>query len=184
MIAVAIGLMTAGALAAVLYPFLRREDAGKAEDTQWRLRELLAAKHTIYSTLKELDFDRVAGKLSEADFRQLEVQYRERAIRVLRELDELTEGRREGEDLDEDLSETLEREILALRKAARSAPGPMEEAERASEPAQPAHDVRDELDAPPEPRFCRNCGVPVSSTDNFCSSCGIPLRARSQEGSV
>ncbi len=177
MISIIIGLMTACALAAVAYPYFRRETEQQGDETEWQLRELLAAKNTIYSTLKELDFDRLAGKLSEEDFRQLEAQYRERAILVLREIDELLEERERTENLDTALSETLEGEILALRKATEEAPGPVGAAEEASPPA------GDALDNPPEPRFCANCGVPVSSTDKFCSSCGTPFRGGPREDS-
>ncbi|MFQ5692812.1 MAG: zinc-ribbon domain-containing protein [Nitrospinota bacterium] len=176
MIPVLIGLMTAGALAAVVFPLLRRDGAREAEDAGFRLKELLEAKDTVYKTLKELDFDRLAGKLSEADFRQLETQYRERGIRILREIDELA-GEKEGAlDPDTALSDELEREILALRKAMQAKPEREEEAETPDAPA------RDALDAPPEPLFCRKCGVPISSTDNFCFSCGAPLRAGPQGG--
>ena len=66
-----IGLMTVCALAAILVPYFRVDDGYETDDLQNRLVELQAAKDTIYRTLKELDFDRVAGKLSEADFRDL-----------------------------------------------------------------------------------------------------------------
>ncbi len=165
--------MTVGALAAVVFPLMRGQEAERPEEAEWRLKELLASKNTIYSTLKELDFDRVAGKLSDSDFRQLEAQYREQAIQVLREIDELVEGREKIEDIDADLSGALEQEILALRKGTREL----------SEPIQTTVDsvpaVDSALDFPPEPKFCRNCGIPVSSTDNFCSSCGTALRQKS-----
>lgn len=126
---------------------------------------MLERKDVLYGALKELDFDRAAGKLSDPDFLRIEAQYRERAIGVLREIDALVETG----DPEADLSEALEREILALRKAVRvEDPSP--------EAAETAPDARDD---PPEPRFCRNCGAPVSSTDKFCFSCGTPLRETS-----
>jgi hypothetical protein len=166
--------MTVGALAAVVYPLMRGQEADRPKEAEWRLKELFAAKNTIYSTLKELDFDRVAGKLSDSDFRQLEAQYREQAIQVLREIDELVEGRGKIEDIDADLSGAVEREILALRKATREQFEPVQETVESAPP------VDDTLDVPPEPRFCSNCGIPVSSTDNFCSSCGTTLRKSPQ----
>ena len=154
--------MTVFAAAAVVLPFVRGERGRNADDAESHLEELLERKDVIYGALKELDFDRTAGKLSDPDFRRLEAQYRERAIGVLREIDALVETG----DPETDLSEALEREILALRKAVREEdPSP-----------ETAPDARDD---PPEPRFCRDCGVPVSSTDNFCSSCGTPLRETS-----
>jgi hypothetical protein len=151
--------MALGGLAAVLYPFTRPRERDESEETRLRLRELVAAKETLYATLKELDFDRVAGKLSEEDFRQLEARYRARAIEVLKAIDAL-KGEARGED--EELAEALEREILGLRRKLQATPPPT--------PREPA----------PEPRFCPHCGGPVSSLDNFCSRCGAPLRRASK----
>jgi hypothetical protein len=162
--------MAVFAAAAVVLPFVRGESGENADDAESRLEELLERKDVIYGALKELDFDRAAGKLSDPDFRRLEAQYRERAIGVLREIDALVETGDPEADLSEaGLSEALEREILALRKAVRvEDPSP--------EVPETAPDARDD---PPEPRFCRDCGAPVSSTDKFCSSCGTPLRETS-----
>ena len=154
--------MAVFAAAAVVLPFVRGESGENADDAESHLEELLERKDVIYGALKELDFDRTAGKLLDPDFLRLEAQYRERAIGVLQEIDALVETR----DPEAGLSEALEREILALRKAVRvEDPSP-----------ETAPDARDD---PPEPRFCRDCGVPVNSTDKFCSSCGTPLRETS-----
>jgi hypothetical protein len=166
-IPIVVGLMAVFAAAAVVLPFVRGESGENADDAESHLEELLERKDVIYGALKELDFDRTAGKLSDPDFLRLEAQYRERAIGVLQEIDALVETRDSEADLSEaGLSEALEREILALRKAVRvEDPSP-----------ETAPDARDD---PPEPRFCRDCGVPVNSTDKFCSSCGTPLRETS-----
>ena len=167
MIPIVVGLMAVFAAAAVVLPFVRGESGENADDAESHLEELLERKDVIYGALKELDFDRTAGKLSDPDFLRLEAQYRERAIGVLQEIDALVETGDPEADLSEaGLSEALEREILALRKAVRvEDPSP-----------ETAPDARDD---PPEPRFCRDCGVPVNSTDKFCSSCGTPLRETS-----
>ena len=108
--------------------------------------------------MKELDFDRVAGKLSEEDFRQLEARYRARAIEVLKAIDTL---KGEPPEDDEELAIAMEREILALR-AKIEAPPP---------PSQP--------EAPPEPS-CSGCGFPIRDTDNFCPHCGADLTLPSE----
>jgi len=157
--------MAVFAAAAVVLPFVRGESGENADDAESRLEELLERKDVLYGALKELDFDRAAGKLSDPDFLRIEAQYRERAIGVLREIDALVETG----DPEADLSEALEREILALRKTVRvEDPSP--------DAAETASDARDD---PSEPCFCRDCGAPVSSTDKFCFSCGTPLRETS-----
>ena len=165
MIPIVVGLMAVFAAAAVVLPFVRGKSGENADDAESRLEELLERKDVLYGALKELDFDRAAGKLSDPDFLRIEAQYRERASGVLREIDALVETG----DPEADLSEALEREILALRKAVR-VEDPLPEA------AETAPDARDD---PPEPRFCRDCGAPVSWTDKFCFSCGTPLRETS-----
>ena len=107
-----IALMGLGGLAAVLYPLRRHYERDESGEARLQLRELVATKETLYSTLKELDFDRVAGKLSEEDFRQLEARYRARAIEVLKAIDTL---KGEPPEDDEELAIAMEREILALR---------------------------------------------------------------------
>ncbi len=153
-----IALMGLGGLAAVLYPLRRHYERDESGEARLQLRELVAKKETLYSTLKELDFDRVAGKLSEEDFRQLEARYRARAIEVLKAIDTL---KGEAPEDDEELAIAMEREILALR-AKIEAPPP---------PSQP--------EAPPEPS-CSGCGFPIRDTDNFCPHCGADLTLPSE----
>ena len=148
-----IALMGLGGLAAVLYPLRRHYEKDESWEFRLQLQELVATKETLYSTLKELDFDRVSGKLSEEDFRQLEARYRARAIEVLKAIDALKE---EAPEDDEELAITIEREILALRTKLEAPPPP----------SQP--------EANPEPS-CPGCGCPIRTADNFCPHCGADL---------
>src|ERR1700712_1760984 len=50
---------------------------------------LLAEKHTLLLALKDLENERMSGKLSGDDYDELNEQYRKRAREVLRELDAL-----------------------------------------------------------------------------------------------
>jgi hypothetical protein len=49
---------------------------------------LLAEKALALRTIKELEFDRAMGKVSEADFGEVSGRLRERALRVMQQLDE------------------------------------------------------------------------------------------------
>jgi hypothetical protein len=49
---------------------------------------LLAEKALALRTIKELEFDRAMGKVSEADFAEVSARLRERALRVMQQLDE------------------------------------------------------------------------------------------------
>ena len=49
---------------------------------------LLAEKALALRTIKELEFDRAMGKVSDADFSEMSERLRARALRVMRQLDE------------------------------------------------------------------------------------------------
>lgn len=84
---------TAMALAVAAYlswPLLRPQVAEEPRDGMTVapvLERLLAEKETIYTAVKELQFDHAAGNLSERDYRELRDQYESRALAVLRLLD-------------------------------------------------------------------------------------------------
>ena len=52
-----------------------------------RYAELLDEKAALLRSIKDLEFEREVGKLSEADFDRLNKQFRRRAKQILRELD-------------------------------------------------------------------------------------------------
>jgi hypothetical protein len=57
--------------------------------------ELLDEKDSVLRSLKDLEFERDAGKISDEDFKRLEAEFRARARRVLKALDEDLQGHRE-----------------------------------------------------------------------------------------
>lgn len=88
----------AGALAAlaipallwILYPFLRRRAGSPAEPREDELaRELIEEKTALYRAIRELEFDRQAGHLTEPDYAELRARYEARAAAVLKRLDDL-----------------------------------------------------------------------------------------------
>ncbi len=137
------------------YPRKRAEDE--------RLRELELHKESAYAALKELEFDFRTGKLSEEDYKELEEHHRYQALSLLKDIDRAEKG--------EDISEKIEEEIRAIRKAKAK-----------------------ELRCPycqgtylPGDRFCTSCGrrldlacpgcgSPYREGDNYCSNCGKPLK--------
>lgn len=81
---------------AVALPFFRKrsheresKEVSSPESPEGRLARLLMKKESLYSVIKEIEFDFKTGKLSESDYRELDRRYRREAIEVLRELDEL-----------------------------------------------------------------------------------------------
>lgn len=74
------------ALLPVLVPFFKSH-AAAVELESVDLQELLDEKQMIYAAIKELDFDRQAGKLSLEDYEQARHSYEQRAIALLQEID-------------------------------------------------------------------------------------------------
>jgi hypothetical protein len=148
-------VLAVGALAFVLYPLFfaasehaRRETgpAGAAEDSA-----ILA--------LREIEFDRATGKLSEADYLELKRTYSERAVREMRVIGEASPAA----PLDD-----IEARVRAYRLTHRECP---------------TCGVRPEVDA----AYCSTCGgyldkicrdcraVITESGAAYCSSCGATL---------
>jgi ribosomal protein L40E len=78
-----VGLLLRAARALVEEPA-----AEAAQATGRRRKELEREKQLLLKALKELEFDHDMGKVSDPDFREIGGQYRARAMRVLRQLDE------------------------------------------------------------------------------------------------
>ena len=119
--------------------------------------------------LKEIEFDRETGKLSDADYRYLKGKYTAEALEALR-----TE---EGLGVPGDAEALIAQRVQALRFAAAAPPGA---------PACPSCGPRPEADALfcsgcggrlPAPAACARCGTPLSSDSRFCEGCGSRVAA-------
>src|SRR5215468_6571005 len=105
-----------------------------------RLRVLLEQdKALALRTIKELEFDRAMGKISEEDFREMSTRLRARATRLMKQLDA---GGGYRPQIERDLAKRLGD---AGEKA--------ERAERSCSNCSTQND--------PDARFCKNCGSPL-----------------------
>ena len=88
------------------------EDTGDVQDDFWkpvgRREELLLEKRSLLKAIKEIEFDREMGKMSESDAADLTRFYRQRAIEVIKALESEGEA---GEALS--IQEQIEREVKA-----------------------------------------------------------------------
>ena len=109
--------------------------------------------------LKEIEFDRETGKLSDEDYRFLKEKYSAQAIEALRA--------EEGSKAPDDVEALIAHRVRALRSAAASAP--------------PGARVCATCGPRPEPdaAFCSTCGskLPAATT---CAHCGAALGADSR----
>jgi len=128
-----------------------------------RTRAALEREKTLaLRSIKELEFDRAMGKVSEKDFIDMSARLRARAVRILRQLD--AGGYRaqiEGE--------------IARRLAQQAAVATAPETRVATEPAddeptpsrEPAATVADR-----SPASCESCGTRNDADARFCKGCG------------
>ena len=126
------------------------EHTGDAESvvvTGARRKELEREKQALLKALKELDFDHEMGKVSKKDFDDISGQYRARAIRVMRQLDEA--GRDYAAMIAKDLKARLDSSggtgAAAVAAAAALPPG------------------------------CAKCGTRNDEDAEFCKKCGNKL---------
>jgi len=96
-------LAMAIAVAFVVRPLIQQKKAGVGADGH--LTELLAERDLALDDIRDLDFDRDLGNLSEADHQELREQSKRRAVAVLKQL-RAEEGR---------IDEEIEQAVAALR---------------------------------------------------------------------
>jgi zinc-ribbon domain len=95
--------------------------------------------------IKELEFDRAMGKLSEDDFKEMAGRLRTRAARLMRQLDA-------GAGYREQIERDLEKKMTPL-----------------------AREAKDTKVVKAAGNFCTQCGVSNDSDAKFCKSCGTKL---------
>jgi hypothetical protein len=150
-------LLAAGATYYVLLPILRPPapmpasgavPADEGEDPDDDMRPQTVALRA----LKEIEFDRATGKLSDADYDALKAKYTEEALAALRREGSLTPGGSPGSP-----------GISKPRAAARG--------QSTKPPACPSDGPRPEPDAV----FCSACGRRLGTALAYCSRCGTAL---------
>jgi hypothetical protein len=102
-------------------------------------------------TIKELEFDRAMGKLSDADWQEMSGRLRARAARLMRQLDAATGYR---DQIEKDLAKRLGDKPARLKPHV-----PTEEMERATSAE----------------RVCTSCSTPNDHDARFCKGCGQKL---------
>jgi hypothetical protein len=161
LILISLTIGAAGVAAAALYrtlaPLALRDVSLLSERPSERaLATLEREKALVLRSIKELEFDRAMGKVSEKDFDEMAGRLRARAIMLMKQVDAGGAGYRE----------LIERELQARLKKGdrRTVPQgrPAEASANAEEPVAVA------------PR-CRACGTGNDHDAAFCKRCGTPL---------
>jgi hypothetical protein len=163
MLALVIGtLLAVAALAFVLYPLLFDARSSSAPRSVRPRQSATARDEDAVVALREIEFDRATGKLSDADYAELKTRYTARALEAMRASGGASES---GAAVD-----PVEQAVLAFRARLRSCArcGPRPE---------------------PDAIYCSNCGayleekcagcgrVVEEAGAAFCSGCGRQLAA-------
>ena len=152
--ALAAGVVGFLALWLVLQPLIRRSTPGSTPVEPLDPEE--TPRGVALTALKEIEFDRETGKLSDADYEFLKAKYTAAALEALR-----LEGDERGlVEASDDVETIIAAKVRALRSA--SAPAPSDFPTRSS-----------------STRSCNSCGPRPELDAVFCSNCGRPLRSRS-----
>lgn len=141
-----------------------------AEEVEEPVEQEETPKGVALLALKEIEFDREIGKLSEADYQYLKGKYTAEALEALRA--------EEVAGVPDDVEALIAHRVRALRSAAATAPP--------GTPNCPACGPRPEGDALfcsscggglPPAAACRHCGVKLSPDSRFCEACGNRVAA-------
>ena len=135
----------------MLWPLAAADGGVEPELLGHRTRAALEREKTlVLRSIKELEFDRAMGKLSESDFREMGGRLRSRAIDLMRQLQGDASGYRE----------LIERELMTRLApgVARPAPAAAEGTTADTRRTCDACDLMNDADA----RFCKGCGTALT----------------------
>jgi hypothetical protein len=144
-------LLAAGASYYVLRPILRPPADGEGTDSSGGDEgedpdDDMSAQAVALRALKEIEFDRATGKLSDVDYEQLKAKYTAEALAALR-----------GE------AGNVKRETGHVTPGATTSP--------VSRVPCPEHGPRPEIGA----LFCSECGRRLGAAPGYCARCGTAL---------
>lgn len=130
--------------------------------------------------LRELEFDREMGKLSDADYESLRTSLQGRALQAMSAIDKFQEQERAANLAAVTVRPKLrEAAAIADEIAAMSKPRPAIPIAPGMSNVPPVSSPRGataEIAGARRIRFCPQCGMRTPLAGNFCGECGTPLR--------
>ena len=157
-------IVVLGAIGIVSWPVLRginTKNSHGLEDTE--VSELLSQKDAALFAINELESDYEIGSLSQGDYQELRKKYEEKAVALIKTVDEL----RNESGLDEisHIDEEIEARVSSLRRAKNTTEQDIEAR---------ALNLR-RTKGMPDGKACPGCGLPLQPDAVFCSRCGVAL---------
>lgn len=134
------------------------------------------------TALKEIEFDRETGKLSDADYEFLKAKYTSAALEAFR-LESAELGPAETSD---DVEAMIAAKVRALRSASATAPSDLLLSATGATPSCSSCGPRPEPDAVfcsscgrplPDRSACDRCGAALQPDSRFCEACGRQVAA-------
>jgi hypothetical protein len=154
-VAIATVALAAAAVARTLSPLVSPEIGEQTEMVGGRTRAAFEReKMLVLRSIKEAEFDRAMGKISDADFHEVATRLRSRAAGLIRQLEGDASGYRA----------LIERD-LAVRVGA----APVGVASRPQSPSAPT------AEAATPPGQCSSCHMANDADARFCKSCGARI---------
>ena len=164
-----IALLIVGTFVFVLRPLVAHNSPwfGREKGGQVPASELIARRDALYAALKDAEFDRETGKLTDEDYQAVRTRTMAEAAGILRQLDHLTPEAEAAFDAE------IEQAIARMREDTTAQPVAPDlaaavEAEIASLTKLAAAPARLKLS-------CPDCGQPYQPGDAFCAACGASL---------
>lgn len=110
-----IGVVGIAAVGYVVWPLFGRTQTSISTEGE-RLADLLARKEVALEAIRELEFDHGVGKIEDADFVRFNRILRNRALRLIEQLDAQDDGTNASGEPPIQLNERLELDILNRRR--------------------------------------------------------------------
>lgn len=151
-------------------PLLEKKSVSVSQE-EHELSALLAEKDRVVTTLQELEFDHLLGKIPEEDFPALRTAFVQRGADLLRKIDEY-----QAPVSATAVEDRLEAAIDARRLAAAQAAHLPRNGVRVPDDALEQLIATRRRNRPEKAGgFCPKCGGVVQKSDRFCPKCGAPL---------
>jgi hypothetical protein len=145
MVIILMGLIVFAAIFFVGYPLVNAQHYEYAEtglNGDEAFEHLASARNSVFEAIRDLEFDRATGKLSDADYQAMRARYDAKAAQVLQKIDALGAAKT--------------KRAPAPTDAAGAEPGAKPQTQRSSA----------------KRSFCSRCGARVEAADRFCPTCG------------
>lgn len=155
--------------ARVLAPSGESEASVEFED----IEESASPKVQALLALREIEFDRATGKLSDEDYEELKAKYSRAALDAIRREET---GASPGAEPEEDAAEALVRKVAqgGIPVCPNCGPRPEADAAFCSDCGRPLAKAPPQADSH-DRAFCEGCGAKLSAGAKFCAECGTKV---------